>query len=168
MVVVAAQADGLLRKGLGRKLHRLFGREGPALQHQAVLRCGRQRLPVPRLHRAQVTLGVHVQADGLQHRVGQQAAQERNGHVLVQVILLGRVTPRRQQVAQVVQQGGHHGGRGFARLFGPLRALQCVLQLAHCLAAVLVHTTGSEQLGDVFKAQCHRLSLSDQGLADTR
>ena len=101
-----------------------------------------------------------MHADGLQHRLGQHAAQERQGHVLVQVVVArctGLVFGRGggQQVAQVVQQGRDDGGGGLTGFLGQVGALQRMVELAHGLAAVLLLAALGEQQGDVVLGQCH-------------
>ena len=98
-------------------------REHAALQHEAALRVGRQRVVVVGARRAQVALGVDVQLDRREHVVVEQPAQERQRGVLVQVVDAAqrrRIALVVQQMAEVVQQRG--GDRARARRPRPRRA----------------------------------------------
>ena len=109
-----------------------------------------------RIGAAQVALGIDVQADGGEHRVGQEAAQERQGVVLVGVVDAAqgrRLALLVQQVAQVVQQAGRDQGVVGAGLFGEVRRLQRVFELRHRFAAVLCRAMAGIQHLDVFERQ---------------
>ena len=98
--------------------------EDPALELEAALRIDRQRGPVLGADdravaaRAQVALGVDVQADRLQHGRTEQVAQERQRDVLVTVV---DPAQRRRfalvvdQVAEVVQEGLRRPARRWRR-----------------------------------------------------
>ena len=118
------------------------------------------RVVVPGVDLAQVALGVDVQLDRVEHRVGEQAAQERQREVLVRVVDAAqgrRLALVVEQVAEVVQQAG--GDERVARLalLGEVRRLQRVLELGDGLAAVLLGAVAREQQLDVVEAQHARL-----------
>jgi hypothetical protein len=111
---------------------------------------------VPRVDPAQVALGVDVQLDRVEHRVGEEAAQERQREVLVRVVDAAqrrRLALLVEQVAEVVQEAG--GDERVARfaLLGKVRRLQGVLELGDRLAAVLLGAMAREQQLDVGQAQ---------------
>lgn len=90
---------------------------------------------------AEPALGIDMQAHGLGHVRAEPAAEDGGAGEFVAVVdaAQGRVVAQVvDQVADIVQQGRHHGGGGRTLLFGQLRALQCMLELADGLLAVLV------------------------------
>ena len=102
--ITASRAAGRAMKALG-----LRGVEHAALQREAALRVVRQPLVVVVVGLAEIALGVDVQLDRVEHRVGEQAAQERQGEVLVGVVDAAqgrRLALVVEQVAEVVQQAG--------------------------------------------------------------
>ena len=132
--------------------------EDAALQPERALGVVGQRGEIARPHGAQVALGVHVQLDGVEDRITEQPAQERQRAVLVDVV--DTVQRRRfaqvvQQVAQVVQQRRGDELVVGAVGFGQQRALQCVFELRHRLAGILFAAAAGEQLLDVLEAQGH-------------
>ena len=115
------------------------GAEHAALKPQAALRILGQLIVILRARRAEIALGIHVQPDRPENRLGEVGPQERQGDVLVQVVdtaQRGRLAAVVQQVADVVQQrSAYQVGRG-AGLLGEMRALQRVLELRDALALV--------------------------------
>ena len=115
------------------------------MQFQAVLGSGRQAGPITGIDQTQVTLSVHMHADGLEYRCRKQRPQKRQGHELVQIVCAGvdvllSLLVGHQHVTQVMQQSGHNGFRGFACFFSQISALQCMFELIHRLHAVLFLT----------------------------
>ena len=95
-----------------------------------------------RIHRAQAALGIHVQADRLQHRIRKRRAQERQRKVLVLIVDAvggGRIhtqTLQVQQMPEVMQQCGSDERIRRTRLFRQRGGLQRVFKLGDGLAAV--------------------------------
>ena len=78
-----AQAHGHGSVRLGFECNGFSGAEHAALQRQAAHRRGRQATQVAGVGAAEVALGVHMQAHGLQHRVAE--ARERAERIGAQV-----------------------------------------------------------------------------------
>ena len=151
-VVPLAQQHRVAGARLVEEAGRLLGGERRPLQREAALRIVGQARVVARIGRAQVALGVDVQLDRHQHRIRQQAAQERQREVLVGVVDAAqgrRVALLVQQVAEVVQQAGGDQRVVGVRLLGQVRGLQRMLKLGDRLPAVLRRTVAGEQQFDV-------------------
>src|SRR6185369_810430 len=141
LVVPDPQPYGLHGTTLADESFSLPRTENAALQRQRPLRIVGQGGEVTGPDHAQVALGIDVQLDRLDHGVAEQAAQERQRAVLVNVI--DALQRRRraevvQQMPEVVQQCRRD--QFIAGIFGfrQLRALQRVLELRHRFARILL------------------------------
>ena len=155
-VVPLAQHDRVARRRLGDEGACLASVEHAALQGEAALRIVGQARVVAVVGLAEIALGVDVQLDRVEHRVGEQAAQERQGEVLVRVVDAAqgrRLALVIEEMAEVVQQAGGDELVAGVALLGEVRRLQRVLELRHRLAAVLLGAVAREQLLDVSEAQ---------------
>ena len=143
------------------------------MQREAALGIGGQRIVISGPRGAEVTLGIDVQANRLEHVVGEQRAQERQREVLVDVVdaALGRrFALVVEQVTEVVQQRGGDQRGVRACGFGQRRTLQRMLELRHRLARVHAPALGVEQRADVGNGQGHRRldSLTTAGNRSSR
>ena len=158
-IIPAPERHRIGGKRLHQKRRRLFSRKRPTLQDQAALRGRREAGPITGIHATQVTLGVHMHADGLKHCIGKPTAQKGKRQILVPVIATrgrGRCRSARcQQMPEVMQQGSRHQLGRSASALGEVRTLQCMLLLGDRLATVLRRALHLQQADDVVYREGH-------------
>jgi hypothetical protein len=113
-----------------------------------------------RIGLAEVALGIHMQANRLQHGVGQLAAQKWHQGVLMHVIAVGLdlhrcATFRPEHMAHVVQQAGDDHLVRLACRLRQVGTLQRVFKLTDGFAAILFGAMIAQQSNNVFGSQCH-------------
>src|SRR6185369_464828 len=151
-VVPVAQHHRVARAGQGEERGGTVVVEDAALQCEAALRVRGQPRVVAAVDLAEVTLGVDVQLDRVEHAVREEPAQERQRVVLVGVVDAAqrrRLALVVEEMAEVVQQARSDERVTGVALLGQVRGLQRVLELRHRLAAVLLAAVASEQQLDV-------------------
>jgi hypothetical protein len=151
-VVPAPEGHRLRRVGQGLEQPQLVGRHGAALQPQRVRRRRRQARRIACIDAHQVALGLHMQADRLDHIGAEVPGQQPQRAQFVHIVDRVAARCRRDEVADVVQQRRHHHSVRRLGPLGELRALQRVRERGDGLLAqprVGGVAVQMEQLGDL-------------------
>ena len=166
LIVPAAQANRILRTGLGDEGLCLFGRVNAALQLQAALGVCRQGTVIAGIHRAQITLGIDVQLHRIDDGFRKQTPKKRHDAVLVHVINAigtGGACHVVQQMAQIVEQGSGHQFVASTLLLGQMGRLQSMRQHGDRLPRILLMPALGINVLNVVDGQGHACPIKSRG-----
>ena len=162
-VIPQSQLHSALCAGLADEVRRSRITEYAALQQQATLRVIRQPCVIFRLYRAEKSLGVDMQFNGVQNLVAKQPPEERQGAILVNIVDATqgrRIAEIMQQMSKVVQQCSSYQLVIGTVALGKICSLQRMFQLRYRFTAVLFVPMLSEQSLNISKRQHSRAGVT--------